>query len=1008
MKEFIVILLILLGHLLFAQEVPQNGVKESSPAYYALTKATVVASPDKTYQNATVLIKDGRIVSIGLLVVIPKEAVVIDCSDMVILPAFIDLHSELGLPELKPLQRGNSPQLNSLKEGPYYWNESIHPEVSAAELYKHDDKQIKDFREKGFGFVLTHQRDGIARGSAAFVSLGTKRTNLQLQDETACFSFSKGVSRQTYPSSQMGSIALLRQSFYDAEYYAANSGELNLSLEALNKQRKGVLFFETRDKHEILRAQKVATEFGLKFNYFGSGNEYEIAHLLKDKNLNLVVPVNYPAAFDVKDPYVSRQIPLSDLKHWEMAPQNAAILAANGISICITSEGTKTAKDFWENLRKTIAFGLSEKDALNALTLNPARILGVDSLLGSLEKGKLASLMIYDKNPLTEEAVLLESWNQGERQILNTLPLHDIRGKYNLNAEGNKWNLTLNGDKAKPKGKLTYPYKSDEGVQKDSSVTVSVLLKDNDVTLQFVIHDGNVEGNVSLKGKVSSKFGVFEGEGMFPDGSWVKWTAVKHGKADEKDEQKPQTTEDTINRTWYPNMAYGFDERPERKPIVIKNATLWTNEADGIVENGSVVIENGKITFAGSGSHHTPAGARIIDAKGRPVTSGIIDEHSHIAISRGVNEGGQAISAEVSIGDVVDPDDINIYRQLSGGVTAAQLLHGSANPIGGQSALIKLKWGHSADEMLIVNAPKFIKFALGENVKQANWGDFNTVRFPQTRMGVEQVYYDGFIRAKKYDEAWKKYRANASLPKPAVDLELETLAEILRGERFITCHSYIQSEINMLMHVADSMDFKVNTFTHILEGYKVADKMAEHGAGGSTFSDWWAYKFEVNDAIPYNAKLMHDQGVVVAINSDDAEMGRRLNQEAAKAVKYGGMSEEDAWKMVTLNPAKLLHLDDRMGSLKAGKDADVVIWSDHPLSVNARVRYTIVDGEILFDEEKDREMRKVNQAEKARIITKMLTENKEGSKSRKFFKIKRGAYHCDTIGEEMSTEENHH
>ncbi len=409
-----------------------------------------------------------------------------------------------------------------------------------------------------------------------------------------------------------------------------------------------------------------------------------------------------------------------------------------------------------------------------------------------------------------------------------------------------------------------------------------------------------------------------------------------------------------------------------------------------------------------TGKPRYPKGAVVIDGEGKHVTSGIIDEHSHIAISKGVNEGGQAISAEVSIADVVNPEDINIYRQLSGGVTAAQLLHGSANPIGGQSALIKLKWGHTADEMLIPEAAGFIKFALGENVKQANWGDYNTIRFPQTRMGVEQVYYDAFIRAQKYEQAQKDFKSGKSNEAPRTDLELEVLSQILNKERFVSCHSYVQSEINMLMHVADSFGFTLNTFTHILEGYKVADKMAAHGAGGSTFSDWWAYKYEVNDAIPYNAALMHEQGVVVAINSDDAEMGRRLNQEAAKAIKYGGMSEEEAWKTVTLNPAKLLHLDDRMGSLKQGKDADIVLWSTHPMSIMAKAEKTIVDGKVLFDQERDQKQRKVNQAEKARIISKMLDSNKKGEKKRSFFRKKEGHYHCNTLGEEASTEQNEH
>jgi imidazolonepropionase-like amidohydrolase len=356
----------------------------------------------------------------------------------------------------------------------------------------------------------------------------------------------------------------------------------------------------------------------------------------------------------------------------------------------------------------------------------------------------------------------------------------------------------------------------------------------------------------------------------------------------------------------------------------------------------------------------------------------------------------------------VNPDDINIYRQLAGGVTAAQLLHGSANPIGGCSGLIKLKWGSSPEEMLIPNAPKFIKCALGENVKQSNWGDYSTSRFPQTRMGVEQVFYDAFYRARAYKAEWEAYNNHQTLVPPRRDLELDVLVEIMDSQRFVTCHSYVQSEINMLMHVADSMGFHINTFTHILEGYKVADKMKKHGVGGSTFSDWWAYKFEVNDAIPYNAKLMADQGVIVSINSDDAEMGRRLNQEAAKSIKYGGMSEEDALKMVTLNPAKILHLDDRMGSVKVGKDADLVLWSDNPLSIKAKVQFTMVDGVILYDASKDQSRNERNEVERARIIAKMLNANENGEKTTPFVKKPRRHYHCDTLGEEGETGENTH
>ena len=800
----------------------------------------------------------------------------------------------------------------------------------------------------------------------------------------------------------MGSIALLRQAFYDALYYTSNRQYENIALKALNEQKTGIMFFETKDKLEIQRAQKIAEEFNLKFFFLGSGNEYEIIDDLKNKKTTVVLPLNFPAAFDVKNPYLSRQIPLSQLKHWETAPMNPAILSQNSIPFCLSSDGIKASADFWVNLRKAIKLGLSESNALKALTVTPANLSGYSAQTGTLEEGKYASFIVYSKNPLQEEAQVLESWSMGRQTVINAPIDQNIAGKYNLLIDNHKYKIDITGGPEKYKGKLNYSIINDDST-KDTSAVLFVDHNSNDLTLQFNISDTAWNGSVTLQGKTNVKLGIFEGDGLLPTGKWVKWSAIKTEKAKSDKEKDENSVSDTTKHFWFPNMAFGYDSIPKQGNIVIKNATVWTNEKEEILQNAAIAIQNGKITYVGTGNFKTPPNARVIDAKGKHVTTGIIDEHSHIAISKGVNEGGQAISAEVSIRDVVNPDDINIYRQLSGGVTSSQLLHGSANPIGGQSAIIKLKWGATAEEMLLSDQPKFIKFALGENVKQSNWGDYNTIRFPQTRMGVEQLYYDAFARAKEYKKnktAEKNYQ---------VDLELETLVEILDGKRHITCHSYVQSEINMLMHVADSMGFKINTFTHILEGYKVADKMKEHGAGGSTFSDWWAYKYEVNDAIPYNAAIMHNQGITVAINSDDAEMGRRLNQEAAKSVKYGGVSEIEAWKMVTLNPAKLLHVDDRMGSIKVGKDADIVIWSTNPLSVNAIVEQTIVDGTIYYDKELDKQLQTKNQVEKARIISKMLEANNNGKeKTQPFIKRKKGHYHCNTLGEEMSTEENHH
>jgi imidazolonepropionase-like amidohydrolase len=488
---------------------------------------------------------------------------------------------------------------------------------------------------------------------------------------------------------------------------------------------------------------------------------------------------------------------------------------------------------------------------------------------------------------------------------------------------------------------------------------------------------------------------AISGKVYLPNGTERDFTASKTEPEAKKDEDKKDEddkededamTTATMGTMTYPNVAFGSATKPVAETVLYKNATVWTNEAAGIVENTDVLVKDGKIAKVGKSL--SAGGARVIDASGMHLTTGIIDEHSHIGIDGGVNEAGHNSTAEVTIEDVVDHEDINLYRDLAGGVTTSQLLHGSANPIGGRSAIIKLKWGYKPDEMIYSNSPKFIKFALGENVKQSRYQ--NGIRFPQTRMGVEQVFEDYFTRGQEYDKSrgTKDFR---------YDEEMEVISEILKGERYVSCHSYVQSEINMMMEVAERYGFVLNTFTHILEGYKVADKMAEHGAGGSTFSDWWAYKYEVLDAIPYNGAIMHSQGVVTAFNSDDAEMSRRLNQEAAKAVKYGNMSEEEAWKFVTLNPAKLLHIDDRVGSIKEGKDADLVLWNTNPLDITAKPQITMIDGAVFFDIEKDARMRVEVKKERQQLSNEMIMAKNKGLKTQTPKQSTKTLYDCDTI-----------
>ncbi|MFD2582827.1 amidohydrolase family protein [Pedobacter vanadiisoli] len=990
-KILLAIGLVISTTFLFAQQTtfPVNGSFDTRPGMFAFTNATIVVNANQTLSNATLLIKGQTIQAVGAGLAVPKGYVVIDLKGKFIYPSLVDAFTSYGLSETPATQRGFGGQRQSIfvstKKGAYGWNEAIRPETYVKNIFSTDSKKADELRKVGFGSVNVINRDGIARGVSAAVTLNEGADNsVILKDQSAAnYSFNKGTSSNDYPTSLMGSIALLRQTYYDAQWYAKQKEEYNISLDEFGKQQNIPQIFEVDGWQNVLRADKIGKEFGKKYIIKSTGDEYQRINEVKATGASLIIPLTFPKAYDVEDPAEARNVSLSQMKGWELAPTNPAALEKAGIKFALTAFGLENSRDFWANIRTAIENGLSEKQALQSVTEIPASLLGISDKVGSLEKGKVANFLISSDNLFKNGNIIFENWVQGKRFVVNKMDVSDIRGTYNLTVDGvGALTLKITGTGGGSTAAI-------ERVGADSVKTTANFTRNGDwISINFNLKK-NPKGDIRLSGYLTSANPVtIKGESALADATTGKFTATYKEAAKEtpkKDEPKATLA---LGQVIYPFSAFGSAELPKQETVLIKNGTVWTNEKDGILQNADVLLENGKIKAVGK--NLSANGAKVIDATGKHVTAGIIDEHSHIAGSGGINEGAQSVSAEVRVADIINSEDVNIYRQLAGGVTTSHILHGSANPIGGQSQLIKLRWGKSPEELKFAGADGFIKFALGENVKQSNFG--TGARFPVTRMGVEQTFVDEFTRAKEYAKALS-VKGNSVRR----DLELDAIVEILNNKRFITCHSYVQSEINMLIHVADSLGFKINTFTHILEGYKVADKMKAHGIAGSTFSDWWAYKNEVAEAIPYNGKIMHNVGITTAFNSDDAEMARHLNQEAGKSVLYGNVPEEDALKFVTLNPARMLHIDDKVGSLKPGKDADVVIWTANPLSIYAKAEKTFVDGIAYWDIDKDAQMIKAQQVEKARLIQKMLESKSKGGRMQRPMGDAPRLYNCETL-----------
>jgi imidazolonepropionase-like amidohydrolase len=984
---------------------PPAGLRDNTPAVHALVGARIVVAPGRVIESGTLVIRDGAIVAVGADVTPPADAKVWDLSGKTLYPGFIDAYGEAP-----------AAAATDGKIGAGYWNSLVMPQLNVAASYKADAALNEKLRGQGITARLVAPAAGIIKGTSALVATGDAPNSQAILKEQVAqhlrLTISPGRGRDQYPNSPMGAVALARQAMYDADWYrkawsayradgTLPRPEQNEALEALQAYRVNdrLVIADASNEMYLLRADQFAREFSLHVAIRGSGHEYRRLDAVSQTGRAVIVPLNFPKPPNVGTAEAAMNVSLDQLMYWDIAPENPARLDRAGVRIALTSHGLTDPATFLSAVRKSVERGLPSDAALRALTTTPAALLGVSDRLGTLEAGKAAHLVVVDGDLFDKKAKVLATWVDGRRYDVAKAPQFDVRGTWQLaltgpdgkplsllaqlSGEPNKLTGTIRAEKAKPDEKTDVKLEH-------------IGLRDARLSFTFAGKSFGQEGVVQLTAVVSfpgDSDSEWLGHVIWPDGNRAALTAKRTKQFSPDEEAEKKQSEDKkddssagersdepakkIDRMAsfavnYPLGAFGRLAPPEQPKLVLfKNATVWTCTEQGILENASVLVGEGKIIAVGF-NLKIPDGAVVVDAQGRHITPGIIDCHSHMATDGGVNESTQAITAEVRIGDFIDDRDVSIYRQLAGGVTSSNILHGSANPIGGQNQVIKLRWGELSESLKFTAAPPGIKFALGENVKQSNWGEKYTTRYPQSRMGVEQIIRDEFQAAREYQRRQSDWqRTHAGLP-PRRDLELDAIAEVLDGKRWVHCHSYRQDEILALIRVCDEFGVRIGTLQHILEGYKVADEMARHGAMGSSFSDWWAYKFEVYDAIPYNGALMHNAGVVVSFNSDDQELARHLNHEAAKAVKYGGVPPQEALKFVTLNPAKQLRIDQYVGSLEPGKHADLVVWSSSPLSVMSRCEQTWIDGRKYFDRQEDRQLRDEQHKMRATLVQKIL------------------------------------
>lgn len=880
----------------------------------AIENITVTQRPGHTITDATILIDDGRIRAVGVAIHIPAEAERVDGSGLHAYAGFIDAASHMGMPEKGP-DREDIERVTDVeqvqKEGPrtsmQHANRlGVWPHVGPIDIYAADEKKAEAYRKSGFTAALVTPYPDIISGYGDMIQLDGR----PLRSATIATGLTQAIgfgnlsggygSARTYPGSAMGAVALLRQTYMDAQWYRERKAVFvghptqverpvrDPALEAMERllDRQQIWLFDADTADRIHHALDLSIELNQRIAIFGGKEAWRVKERLARERVPVIVSLDWDDKPKLAPKKSKKEIvattaswtpewenaffePLAireeRVREWEEQVNNARELAEAGVLVAFTTKDAK-ASDLIKNARTAMENGLTAEQLLAGLTTNPALIFGLDDQLGSVESGRLANL------------------------VLTTKPLDDEKSQIrHVFVEGKRYSYAIDAPKKEEE--------SDKDAVEDDA-------EDSD--------------------------GDSEGEDTDED-------------AEEEEESEPEDLHPWAGET-EADRAKPFDTGGN---VLLKNAAVLT-VTQGAHDRADILVRNGKIIEIGQGLS-ADANTTVIDLSGYWVMPGIIDPHSHLAV-RAINEWTQSITSEVRQADVVNHTQLGIHRALAGGVTTIHTMHGSANTMGGQNAVLKLKYNTSPRDMLVTTGPRLVKFALGENVTRAR----PIPRYPNSRMGVESVLRQGFNAALEYQEEWKEYgeavaRREVALP-PRRDLRLEALSDILAGEIWVHTHCYRADEMLRLLAVAEDYGFRIATLQHVLEGYRVAPEMYAHGVAGSTFSDWWSYKKEAFDAIPYNAAMMMREGIVTSLNSDSADVIRRMNLEAAKMMRFGGLTSDEALRLITINPAIQIGLDSRIGSIEAGKDGDFAVFTRHPLDTFSRCVMTIVEGEVFFKE----------------------------------------------------------